>query len=246
MNKLVLILIGAFCLNGCAELNGERFHRKTFKAVQETEKTVTQNTEALSTKLDKQNDALQILERRIKTLNGKIEALKDTVSKIKIPGPVAPTPIVESPKSLLHNTVIFGAVEKIKIDSFEKQFDARVDTGATTSSINALDIQEFERNGENWVKFHVVPAMSEETKIWLEAPVLRYVKIRQSTKDESERRIVIELWVQIGAIREKTQFNLADRSQMKHPVLLGREFIKDMALVDVSREYIQTDKKVRK
>ncbi len=28
---------------------------------------------------------------------------------------------------------------------------------------------------------------------------------------------------------------------MNHPVLLGREFMRDIALVDVSRTYIQTD-----
>ncbi|CSB16870.1 lipoprotein [Vibrio cholerae] len=30
---------------------------------------------------------------------------------------------------------------------------------------------------------------------------------------------------------------------MTHPVLLGREFIRDIALVDVSRKYIQTEQK---
>lgn len=55
-----------------------------------------------------------------------------------------------------------------------------------------------------------------------------------------ERRAVVELWVRLGKIHEKTQFTLADRSQMTHPVLLGREFIRDIAVVDVSKQYIQT------
>ncbi|MEZ9794978.1 RimK/LysX family protein, partial [Vibrio splendidus] len=76
-----------------------------------------------------------------------------------------------------------------------------------------------------------------------EAPVVRYVKIRQSTNDQTERRAVIELWVKVGKIHEKAQFTLADRSQMSHPVLLGREFIKDIALVDVSKKYVQTEVK---
>jgi hypothetical protein len=47
---------------------------------------------------------------------------------------------------------------------------------------------------------------------------------------------VIELWVKLGKIHEKAQFTLADRSQMSHPVLLGREFIRDIAVVDVSKK----------
>lgn len=69
------------------------------------------------------------------------------------------------------------------------------------------------------------------------------MRIRQSTNENTERRAVVELWVKLGSIHEKAQFTLADRSQMTHPVLLGREFIRDIALVDVSRKYIQTEQK---
>jgi hypothetical protein len=86
-------------------------------------------------------------------------------------------------------------------------------------------------------------AQAVEDQKWIEAPVVRYVKIRQSTNDQTERRAVIELWVKVGNIHEKAQFTLADRSQMSHPVLLGREFIKDIALVDVSKKYVQTEVK---
>ncbi|WP_459076608.1 ATP-dependent zinc protease family protein [Vibrio parahaemolyticus] len=96
---------------------------------------------------------------------------------------------------------------------------------------------------KNWVRFHLADATKseEEKNTWIEAPVLRYVKIRQVTSEELERRAVVELWVRVGKIHEKAQFTLADRSHMNHPVLLGREFMRDIALVDVSRTYIQTD-----
>lgn len=139
---------------------------------------------------------------------------------------------------------ILGGIEKVSIDSIKQSFDARVDTGATTSSLNAVDVKEFERDGKNWVKFHLDDkAQAVEDQKWIEAPVVRYVKIRQSTNDQAERRAVIELWVKVGNIHEKAQFTLADRSQMSHPVLLGREFIKDIALVDVSKKYVQTEVK---
>ncbi len=108
-----------------------------------------------------------------------------------------------------------GSVEKVKLDVLKQTFDARVDTGAATSSLNAGDIQAFERDGKQWVKFHLVnDKVKEQEKRWIEAPVLRYVKIRQSTSDEMERRAVVELWIRVGKIHEKAQFTLADRSQM--------------------------------
>lgn len=44
---------------------------------------------------------------------------------------------------------------------------------------------------------------------------------------------------------EKAEFTLKDRSDMTFPVLLGREFLKDIAVVDVAREYIQPKPKLK-
>ena len=136
---------------------------------------------------------------------------------------------------------MLGEIEKVTIDPIKQAFDTRIDTGAATSSLNAVDIEEFERNGKNWVRFHLSDGETalDDTN-WIEAPIIRFVKIRQATSDKMERRAVVELWVRLGKIHEKTQFTLADRSQMTHPVLLGREFIRDIAVVDVSKQYIQT------
>ena len=108
--------------------------------------------------------------------------------------------------------------------------------------INATDIQKFERNGKRWVRFHVYDENQPNVDaVWIEAPIIRFAKIRQATNEETERRAVVELWVKLGKVHEKTQFTLADRSHMNHPILLGREFIKDIALVDVSKTFIQSE-----
>jgi hypothetical protein len=38
--------------------------------------------------------------------------------------------------------------------------------------------------------------------------------------------------------RYDTEFTLTDRSQMTYPILLGREFLRDVILIDVSRQFI--------
>ncbi|NMV92789.1 ATP-dependent Zn protease [Vibrio cholerae] len=232
-------------LSGCALTNGDEYHQATLSAIQSSEANMTQKMTNLESQMGLQNDYIESLEKQI-------TELKTQVSQIKLPLRPAPKRVSTAKPSNDQNTaiskprhdVVLGEIESVTIDAIKQTFDARIDTGAATSSLNAVDIEEFERNGKNWVRFHLADEKNPKTEAnWIEAPVLRYVRIRQSTNDNTERRAVVELWVKLGSIHEKAQFTLADRSQMTHPVLLGREFIRDIALVDVSRKYIQTEQK---
>lgn len=148
---------------------------------------------------------------------------------------------VDAEVDVQSNTLILGAIETVYIEAIQSHFIARVDTGAATSSINAVDMQKFERNGKKWVKFLVSDdETAAQDKQWIEARIVRHVKIRQANVRGLERRPVIELWVKIGGIHEKAQFTLTDRTQMDYPLLLGREFIQDVAIVDVSKDFIQS------
>ncbi|EIN9356766.1 ATP-dependent zinc protease [Vibrio vulnificus] len=233
-------------LSGCTLTNGEQYHQKTLTALQDSEARITNKIENLTLQSSNQVDYIESLETQITELQKQVEHLQLTQqqslasSEEKKPEPK----VIAAPPAPAKNQIILGAIEKVTIESINQSFDARVDTGATTSSLNAVDIEMFERNGKDWVRFHLSdPEQPGTDQNWVEAPVIRYVKIRQSTNDDTERRAVVELWVKVGAIKEKAQFTLADRSQMSHPVLLGREFIRDIALVDVSRSYIQTGQK---
>ncbi|WP_394248390.1 ATP-dependent zinc protease [Vibrio profundi] len=246
MYKRFAPIVAIGLLSGCTLNNGAEYHQQTLQAIQESETNVANKVTNLELQLSNQSDYIESLETEILALSEQMDVHlsqmeKDEVKKEKQKTvSTKPTP-VSSPQE--HITIL-GAVERVTLDSIGQDFDARVDTGATTSSLNAVDIEEFERNGKNWVKFHLADSSQDiSEQKWIQAPVVRYVKIRQSTNDETERRAVIELWVKVGKIHEKAQFTLADRSQMSHPVLLGREFIKDIALVDVSKKYVQTEDK---
>lgn len=133
--------------------------------------------------------------------------------------------------------LILGSQEWVYVPGVKENFRARVDTGATTSSISAVDIEPFERDGKDWVKFRIEHdgIKSEE----LSVPVERWVHIRQATSEKTHRRPVIVSWIQIGDVKEQTEFTLADRTHLSYPLLLGRSFFKDVAVVDVGRKYVQ-------
>ena len=51
------------------------------------------------------------------------------------------------------------------------------------------------------------------------------------------RRYVIELDIRLGDQLHTTEFTLTDRSNMTFPISLGRSFLLDLYIVDVSRTY---------
>lgn len=138
----------------------------------------------------------------------------------------------------LEKTVI-GSEEFVLLDDLKQQYKARIDTGATTSSLNATEIIEFERDGKKWVRFNFNNTTDSDQVI--EAKIARTILIRQANSSEPTRRPIIELPVQLGDIKTLTEFTLADRSHMTFPVLLGRTFLKDIVMVDVARTYTLTE-----
>jgi len=155
-----------------------------------------------------------------------------------VPPPVAkpvcpvqkPTACPELPPTTTTLPVV-GAVEYIVLDPPNLKLKARMDTGATTSSLDARNIREFERDGKAWVKFEIVDRVTEST-YKLERPVVRTVRIKGT---DGTQRPVIKLRVRLDHIDQFTEFSLSDRSQFLYPVLIGRSFLRDQAVVDVSR-----------
>lgn len=148
-----------------------------------------------------------------------------------------PKPPVMVDKKTSDGKLILGEKEWVYIPGLEQSFRARIDTGATTSSISAIDIVPFERDGKDWVKFKMAHEGVNSKEIAL--PVERWVKIKQSSADGTQRRAVVHAWIEIGDMKDKTEFTLADRTHLNFPVLLGRSFFKDVAVVDVSKKYVQ-------
>ena len=142
-------------------------------------------------------------------------------------------------ETTIGNKMLVGSVEALWIEAANQVFDARVDTGATTSSISARNVVILEKDGKPWVKFELLPAEDSAQSYEVEAPLVRYVKIRQSSADGLDRRPVVRLKVRLGKMTEDAQFTLADRTEMNYPILLGRQFLKDIAVVDVAKKYVQ-------
>ncbi|GGO88798.1 hypothetical protein GCM10011348_45090 [Marinobacterium nitratireducens] len=134
--------------------------------------------------------------------------------------------------------LIVGASEQIWFEAVDAVYAARVDTGATTSSLSATDITTFERDGDRWVRFALTHDGVDESPL-IESPLVRFARIIQASAEDADRRPVVALTVRLGRLTETAEFTLTDRSEMEYPVLLGREFLQDIAVVDIARDNLQ-------
>lgn len=147
-----------------------------------------------------------------------------------------PKPCPVCPTDKLDGKMLIGEVEKITISPPNVTYTARIDTGATGTSIHATNIVKFERDGEDWVRFELeIPG---QDNVVMEREVVRRVRVKQVELDEFERRLKVMLNMTIGSHSELVEFSLNDRSEMEHPILLGRNFLRNNAIVDVGQEFI--------
>lgn len=120
---------------------------------------------------------------------------------------------------------------------------AKIDTGARTSALHAVGIEEFTRRGAPWVRFHI-PDHDHET---IEQPadcVAPLVELRdiRNTSGVPDERHVIETRLVIGGRRWRIEVSLTDRSDMKFPLILGRTAIRRRRiLVNPGRSFLLDD-----
>ena len=136
----------------------------------------------------------------------------------------------------LKGKLVVGELEKFYLAGPGIVYDARIDSGAETSSLDARNITRFERDGRNWVRFDV-PREETGELVTLEREISRRVRIIQSAADEAQRRVVVELQFMIGDHHQQAEFTLTNRDQMTHSVLVGRNILRDVMLIDVGKEY---------
>jgi hypothetical protein len=114
---------------------------------------------------------------------------------------------------------------------------AKIDTGARTSALHATRLTRFEKDGAEWVRFHI-PHASGLAARDVEAPLVDRRQIK-NTSGKGENRIVIETLLVLGARQWRIEVSLADRSEMAMPIILGRTAIRKRGLlVDAGKSFL--------
>jgi hypothetical protein len=144
----------------------------------------------------------------------------------------APVPVTAGEMGL----PVIGAVEWALLEPPGLRLEARIDTGAETTALFVDKIRQFEKDGQRHVLFELVdPDTGEAHEV--EAELQKRVLVKKG-QGGSERRYVVRMWVSLGEHRSLIDVGVSEREDYEYPLLIGRNFLTDIAIVDVSRSHL--------
>ena len=115
---------------------------------------------------------------------------------------------------------------------------AKTDSGARTSALHAFDIEIFEREGREFVRFKVHPRQHNDVEtIEAEAELIDQRHVR-SSHGKRTFRPVIRTTLEVRGQSFPIELTLVCRRRMKFRMLLGREALRNRFVVDTGRSYL--------
>lgn len=126
---------------------------------------------------------------------------------------------------------IIGRAEFVNFPDYELTVPAKVDTGADSNSVHATRIKVVDSEGEKILRCRILKGPLVEFK---EFDIV-HVK---SSNGEIQKRFKVKMHVSVLGKKYKTSFSLSNRQKMKYPILLGKNFLRNRFLVDVSLKNI--------
>lgn len=241
------LLVAPVLLAGCA--NGPFFVKKS--DLKEVDSALSrQEAEIGSLKLLTMEQHQEALTQDRASTDRILNAISEKVEKPSCPPAPKPEPVECAAgqqdsgdgNQRQDDKLIVGQVERVLLAGPELVYQARIDSGATTSSIDARNVERFERDGEDWVRFDVpVPASDgsrpeEEELTTLEREISRNASIIQASSEDPERRAVVMLQFSIGDHQQEAEFTLSNRDNLEFALLIGRNILRDVMLIDVGKE----------
>lgn len=131
---------------------------------------------------------------------------------------------------------VIGRREVIDILDLELyELDVKIDTGADSNSLHCDDVFIDEDGFVHFCLFDKVHPAYHGKKIKM--PLYKLKKVK-SSNGIIQLRASIQVTVSFFGKNYKTVISLTNRSDMKYPMLIGRKFLTNRFLVDVSKEYL--------
>jgi len=135
------------------------------------------------------------------------------------------------------NVRLIGATTVVTEVSTGLPLSARVDTGATSCSIHCESFEIKDADPDPKVNIgkpvrFLIKNKEGDTGEWVEAKIVDHVRVR--TSESEDERYKVSLRLRWEDVEKKVHVTLNDRQSMKYPLLLGRNFLRDDFLVNVS------------
>ncbi|MEQ8525552.1 RimK/LysX family protein [Gracilimonas sp.] len=145
------------------------------------------------------------------------------------------------------NQKIIGRIELVNLPEWNfTDLEAKIDTGAFTSSLHCHHIEPFTKDGKSWIRFYMLdPDHDAYNEQMLEMPLHDQREVK-SSNGETELRFFIQTKIEFFNSLYTIEFSLTDRSAMKYPLLIGRKFLrKGPFIVDVTNKNLSKNIKTK-
>lgn len=130
---------------------------------------------------------------------------------------------------------IAGWIETVTFPDYGIVLDAKLDTGADSSSVGVTGLERFKRDGKTWYRFTLTGEDGKTATIEQQSDRIARV-MRAEVKDT--RRPIVRLKICLAGHVAETDFTLTDRSDRRTSLLIGRRFLDSRILVDSGRKHI--------
>ena len=118
---------------------------------------------------------------------------------------------------------------------------ARVDTGAKTSSLHVDNLTRYQQSGKPWVKFDIHPNIHNVDEVVKCASPLQDVRRIKSSNGATEERYIIQTTFKLGKESWPIEISLTNRADMSYLMLFGREGMSNKVLIDPSATFLLTN-----
>jgi hypothetical protein len=127
-----------------------------------------------------------------------------------------------------------GHIEVVEVNGMT--FPAKLDTGADVSSMNAVNIKRFKKDGQDMVTFTYQNNQGDKQEFT--KPVIDVMRIKAKKGEKVNIRPVVEMKVKLGDLEKEVRVNLQDRSRFEYSMILGKNFLKYGAVVSSDEDYV--------
>ena len=160
----------------------------------------------------------------------------EPVPAVVCPPPPKPKPCPVCPAAKVDGKLLVGTLEYVKITPPGITYEARMNSGSELTTLQVANLVRFERDGEKWVKFDLEGTKGETVTV--ERQVLRRVKASRIDREGTGRYLVVMMSMAIGSVSEQVEMVLVTDSPGDESVSIGRNFLHNNAIVDVSQKFI--------
>ena len=127
-----------------------------------------------------------------------------------------------------------GHIEVVEVNGMK--FPAKLDTGADVSSMNAVNIKRFKKDGQDMVTFTYQNNQGDKQEFT--KPVIDVMRIKAKKGEKVNIRPVVEMKVKLGNLEKEVRVGLQDRSRFEYSMILGKNFLKYGAVVSSDEDYV--------